>query len=146
MQASPFTSSKFPSLPFEYRETDTDAAHPCSLVNATINGHSHVWKDKLLNRMSPCGYSCPSCRTLSAAAFSVAMSAMSLFNSLGFKILFFHIIYRRTSWTLDLRLSELWSQDPPQIFPPLLSPPILTAKQKVLSVPGPAHVPCQSSA
>lgn len=72
MQASPFTSSKSPSLPFEDRETDTDAAHPCSLVNATINGHSQVWKDKLLNRTSPCGYPCPSCRTLSAAAFSAS--------------------------------------------------------------------------
>lgn len=47
-----------------------DLAHPRSLVNATINGCSHLGKDKLFNRMPPCGYPCPSCRTLSAAAFS----------------------------------------------------------------------------
>lgn len=143
MQASPFTSSKFPSLPFEDRETDTDAAHPCSLVNATINGHSHVWKDKLLNRTSPCGYPCPSCRTLSAAAFSASQQQCHCSTPSASK---FSSSYHLPQDILDLRLSELWSQDPPQIFPPLLSPPILTAKQKVLSVPGPAHVPCQSSA
>lgn len=49
---------------------EMDSAHPCSLVNATINGCSHLGKDKPFNRRPPCGYPCPSCRTLSAAAFS----------------------------------------------------------------------------
>lgn len=110
-----------------------DLAHPCSLANATINGCPHLGKD--IQPHSSLWMPVSFLRDTLSRCLLCLPAARSLLNCHGLRVLRCSIFHLGIAWTCDL--SSLCSQDPFQLSPPLLSPPILlTASQEGLSVPG----------